>query len=298
MRPLLTLLTLLLGLAWPFSNAKLWGQAPAAYRLLDAQNRPTTWDKMVRAAAGADVVLFGELHNHPVAHWLQLELARALTAHNRKVVMGFEQFETDQQEFLDALMAGSLALDSLPRRTRVWPNYPTDYKHLLAYALQQGIPLVATNCPRPYASRTFREGPEALLALPDTSRALLAPLPLEVDYSLSQYREMMAMMSSHGHEPDTTAAKRFAAAQALKDATMAHRIVQNLPTRGTFIHYNGSFHSDYFQGILWYLKRARPGLRVITLSFVEGPNATAPADETRNRADFILVAPDTFPHSY
>lgn len=293
MRRLLFSVLLVVGLA-----AGARAQVPTAYRVLDAQNRASNWEKLLRAAAGADVVLFGELHNHPIAHWLQLELVRSLVKQNRAVVLGFEQFETDQQEFLDAVMNGTLPLDSLPRRTRVWPNYAIDYKHILAFALEKGVPLVATNCPRAYASRTYREGPEVLPTLPDTSRALLAPVPFEIDYTQSQYQEMMTMMAGHGETPDTVTGRRFVAAQALKDATMAHRIMQNLPTRGTFVHLNGSFHSDYFQGIQWYLKKTRPGLRVVTIGFVEGPDATAPADDTRNRADFIIVAPETFPHSY
>ena len=38
-------------------------------------------------------------------------------------------------------------------------------------------------------------------------------------------------------------------AQASKDATMAYFISENLKPNHTFIHYNGSYHSDNYEGI-------------------------------------------------
>jgi hypothetical protein len=35
-------------------------------------------------------------------------------------------------------------------------------------------------------------------------------------------------------------------------------INENLKDGATFIHYNGSYHSDNFEGISWYLKKYNP----------------------------------------
>ena len=51
-------------------------------------------------------------------------------------------------------------------------------------------------------------------------------------------------------------------AQAIKDATMAHFILENWEKGKTFIHYNGSYHSDNFEGIVWYLKQENPNLYI------------------------------------
>ena len=40
----------------------------------------------------------------------------------------------------------------------------------------------------------------------------------------------------------------LAEAQAMKDATMAHFILKNWEPGKTFLHFNGSYHSDNFQG--------------------------------------------------
>ena len=43
-----------------------------AYLLFDKKGKPEKYDKMLKELRDADVVLFGELHNNPVVHWLEL----------------------------------------------------------------------------------------------------------------------------------------------------------------------------------------------------------------------------------
>ena len=38
-------------------------------------------------------------------------------------------------------------------------------------------------------------------------------------------------------------------AQALKDATMAYSISQNLKEASVFVHFNGTYHSNNYEGI-------------------------------------------------
>jgi uncharacterized iron-regulated protein len=58
-------------------------------------------------AQQADVFFFGELHNNPIAHWMQLELTQALhEAKEGKVILGAEMFETDNQVLIDEYFAG------------------------------------------------------------------------------------------------------------------------------------------------------------------------------------------------
>ena len=45
-------------------------------------------------------------------------------------------------------------------------------------------------------------------------------------------------------------------AQAIKDATMAYFISKNYMPDNKFIHFHGTYHSDNYEGILWYLKKA------------------------------------------
>jgi acylphosphatase len=70
---------------------------------------------------------------------------------------------------------------------------------------------------------------------------------------------------------------------------MAYFLLKNLKNNSVFIHYNGSYHSDNFEGIYWYLKKEKPQLNVKTISIVEQQNVKKFAKENKNLADFIIV---------
>ncbi len=87
-------------------------------------------------------------------------------------------------------------------------------------------------------------------------------------------------------------------AQAIKDATMAYYILQNWKKGKVFIHYNGSYHSDHFEGIVWYLRQSKPDLRILTISSVEQDDPDTLAKENLDLADFILVIPSSMTKTY
>ena len=72
-RDILTVRRLLIALLFLSVTMHSIAQKPA-YRLYRENGKKVKYEKMVEAAAGADVVLFGEYHNNPISHWLQLEL--------------------------------------------------------------------------------------------------------------------------------------------------------------------------------------------------------------------------------
>jgi uncharacterized iron-regulated protein len=51
-----------------------------AYKIYDIQGRESDYSQLLKKAKEADVVLFGELHDNPICHWLQLELTKDLFA--------------------------------------------------------------------------------------------------------------------------------------------------------------------------------------------------------------------------
>jgi uncharacterized protein YueI len=85
----------------------------------------------------------------------------------------------------------------------------------------------------------------------------------------------------------------IARAQAMKDATMAHFILKNFTKGQTFLHFNGSYHSDKFQSILWYLKQADPTLKIVTISSVEQKDTDELEKKSEGLGDFIIVIPET-----
>jgi uncharacterized iron-regulated protein len=270
-------------------------QGKPAYQLFDAKGKPAKYNKLLKQAQGADVIFFGELHNNPIAHWLQHELSRDLhRSRGSQLAFGAEMFEADNQGPLDDYLASRIDEKAFGEQARLWNNYKTDYRPLVELAKEHGLPFVATNVPRKYASLVFRQGLEALDTLPPAEKAHIAPLPIPFDIMLPGYQNMLEMMGGHGGG----ASENFPKAQAIKDATMAHFIAQNYQAGQTFVHFNGSYHSDNYEGIIWYLNQYRPGLRILTITTVEQGSLSKLEGVHRGKADFIIAVPETMTKTY
>ena len=240
------------------------------------------------------LVLFGELHNNPIAHWLQLELTRDLFDKvGDKLVLGAEMFETDNQMLLDEYLTGLITERNFRAEAKLWRNYETDYRPLVEFAREHELAFIATNIPRRYAALVHREGFEALQELPAGAQKLIAPLPVPYDPELPGYRAMLEMtgLPAHGSE-------NLPKAQAIKDATMAHFIYQNLNRQGIFIHLHGTYHSNHFEGIVWYLRELDEKLPLITIATVEQQQVETLDEEHLGLADIILVVPVTMTKTY
>ena len=92
--------------------------------------------------------------------------------------------------------------------------------------------------------------------------------------------------------------ENFAKSQAIKDATMAHFITKNLKQGVPFLHLNGSYHSNNFEGIIHYLLKANNKLKVLTINMVEQENIEQLATENQGTATFIIAIPSDMHHSY
>ena len=282
----------LLGFFMLLVSLNIQAQKKQVYQIFKANGKKTSYKKLLKAAQKADMVFFGEEHDNPVAHWFELELTKDLykTA-GKKLVLGAEMMETDNQKQVDAYLKDSIDYKKLKKTARLWPNFKTDYKPLMDFAKKHGLSFIATNVPRRYASKVYHGGFKALDTLALDEKKWIAPLPIKYDAELSQYKKMLDMMGGHGGE-------NLPKAQALKDATMAYNILKHYHKGQLFLHYNGSYHSNFKQGIVWYLKQQNPNLKIVTVD-VETQDSLKKLDKKhRNKADFIIVVNKDFPRSY
>ena len=258
----------------------------SAYTIFNKNGKKVKYKSFSKKLSKSDVILFGEYHDNPISHWLELELAKDLHEKSN-LIIGAEMFEADNQEVFDQYLNGEINFTSFDTLARLWPNYQTDYSPLLELAKSKNLPLIATNIPRRYAKMVFRNGGfSALDDISDAEKLFIAPLPIEFDIELSQYKNMLEMMGDHGSDD-------IVKAQAIKDATMAYFILKNYKSESTFLHVNGAYHSDFFQGILWYLKKANSSLNYKTISTVYQENGKKLNKDNLDRADFIIcVDPD------
>jgi len=267
-----------------------FAQDKKAYQLFDKDGKKVSYKKLLKDAKGTQVVLFGEFHNNAISHWLELELTKDV-AENKSVVLGAEMLESDNQKQVNQYLNGDINQKKLDSTARLWPNYKTDYKPLVDFAKENKVQFIATNIPRRFASLVSKNGFEALEQLTDEEKTWIAPQPIPYDATLPGYVEMLKMMGEH-------TSPNMPKAQASKDATMAYFISKNLKNGTTFIHYNGSYHSDNFEGISWYLKTYQPNVKIVTISSVEQKDLTKLDIENYNKANFIIVIDEDVTKTY
>ena len=267
-----------------------FAQNKPAYVLYNADGKKVSYKKMIRILAENDIVMIGETHNNPISHWMELEITKDCKE-KRNLVLGAEMFEQDNQAALDLYLQGKLSAKGLDSMARLWKNYPTDYAPLVNFAKENNIVFAATNIPRRYASMVSKGGFEVLDTIPTSAKAWIAPLPIAYDSTLPGYRNMMTMMAGHG-------TPNMLKAQASKDATMAYFILKYFVPGSLFIHYNGSYHSENHDGIVWYLKQAKPDLKIITVTTVSQKDLKQLLDENKNKADFIICVDEDMTNTY
>ena len=273
-----------------FFTIVTFAQDKKAYQLFDKNGKKVSYKKLLKAAEGTQVVLFGEFHNNAISHWLELELTKDV-AENKAVVLGAEMLEADNQKQVNQYLNGDINQKKLDSTARLWPNYKTDYKPLVDFAKENKLQFIATNIPRRFASLVSKKGFEALEKLTDEEKTWIAPQPIPYDATLPGYVEMLKMMGEH-------TSPNMPKAQASKDATMAYFINKNLKDGTTFIHYNGSYHSDNFEAISWYLKTYQPNVKIVTISSVEQKDLTKLDMENHNKANFIIVIDEDVTKTY
>ena len=265
------------------------GFSQEAFAFFTQNGKRTSYRKLLRKSKKADIVLFGEYHNNPIAHWLEVKLTKDLLG-KRSLILGAEMFERDNQDALNGYLEGTIDQKGLDTLAHLWKNYKTDYKPWVDLAKREKLPIVATNIPRKYANIVYKKGLQALDTLPSAERKWIVSLPFPYDGNLSQYEKMKKMAR---HNPEN-----LPMAQAIKDATMAESIETHYKKGSLFLHLNGSYHSDFFQGIYWYLRKRNPNLKILTISTLSQSSLKKLSLEAYGQADFILVVDEDMTGSY
>ncbi|HPB53862.1 MAG TPA: ChaN family lipoprotein, partial [Saprospiraceae bacterium] len=277
-----------------FLPALSQAQELKSYQLYDSRGKSVSFGKMINSLKDYDVVLFGEHHNNSINHWLELKTAEALYGKvGSRLILGCEMYERDNQPAIDRYLNDDTDAKKLGEEARLWSNHSTDYLPILDFAKEKHLRMIATNVPRRYAAEVSKKGKDSLRLEPHEV-AWVVKLPYEVSMETPGYDEMLKMMGDHAG----TRAMNFVAAQAIKDATMAESILNHLSPGSLFYHYEGDFHSKEYGGIYWYLKKARPDLKIAVISVSESadPALKLPADF--KRTEFNLVLPEDMTKTY
>jgi uncharacterized iron-regulated protein len=271
-----------------FSNA----QNKPAYQLYNQKGEIEDYNTVINDLSKSDMVFFGEYHNNPISHWLQLEMTKSFyEIKGDSLFFGAEMFENGNQLVMDEYLAGFYPEKKmLPEMTNMWKNYKTDYKPLVEFAKKNNLRFIASNIPRRYASLINKGGLDTLKILSPEARAMIGPdLEKYFDPTVKAYAEMADKMGEH--IPSNML--YIQSAQAAKDATMAHFSLKYFNKGDFYFHFNGSYHSNYNQGIIWWIHKIQPGLTIKSVATVDRTEwDEMTVEEKATIANYTIVVAD------
>lgn len=263
-----------------------------AYRGSDGA--PLSWPDVLGAAAWADVVLVGEVHTDAVAHRLQLELLRDITAHEPRTTLSLEFLERNEQPLIDAYLDGSLSRQDFIEKTKSangsgeggWEKF---YQPLVDWNQGIGARVIGANPPRALAKLAREKGFDALRELPTEEQPnFTLPSTVPTKREKKRFRDTIvnsavAHGSSESEVSDELVAS-FERAQELWNSTMAASILAE-HERGAprIVQIVGGFHIDEYGGIVRELRHNKPNLRILTILLEPDLGASVP-----DRADIII----------
>ena len=271
-------------------------------QILDGHSgAPLAWGALLSAAAGADVVVIGENHGHPLGLAFAAALWEDLLARPDagRAALSMEFFERDQQVALDAYLAGIADERGFKRATGKTTDaaYPPGHRAMIEAAKAKGVPVIAANAPRIYVSYAGKQPYEKLAALPEEHRRLFRiPGSLPIGRYRADYNAIMDMphgMPGAETKPETPEQKAARLdngfrAQSLWDWTMADSILRAVNAgRAPVVHVVGRFHSDFRGGLIEAISAIRPATRIVTISTIDAAASSLRPDDT-GRADFVV----------
>ena len=295
------------------------------YQVFTGAGEPVSLEDVVAEMGRHQVVFIGEGHDDPTGHMLEVELLKAAyaaygTAESsdtapRPIALSLEFFQRDVQPILDEYLAGLITERAFRAASRPWPRYETDYRPLIEFSKENGVPVIAANAPRRYTTRVTMHGRESLNDLSPEALSSLAPLPYgqpSTEYRNQWIRVIAEVMEQEGMKcgrpiPDAEEGEEQVRAdapagshdnmgnqlhsQVLWDATMAYWISDYLVREpdALVLHMVGGFHVARGTGTPEHLEAYRPGTSsmIILLRSVEDVDAFEPAPEGE-WGDFVI----------
>ena len=129
---------------------------------------------------------------------------------------------------------------------------------------------------------------------PNGSNDSISKMHTMVDSTAVDKMHKKEESSMHTSIPTTSKSSgSVAKSQAAKDATMAYFILKNWEEGKLFFHFDGAYHSDKFEGIVWWINKLRPGLNIKTISVAYQEDVMKLDEENIDRANFVIAVPET-----
>ncbi len=236
---------------------------PENYKIYDTNAKKTcTIAEAIGILSKKNVVFFGEEHNDPTGHQLEIEILKMLHFKNgKRQVLSMEMFETDVQLVMNEYLQNLIREKNFLKEARSWNNY-VDYKPMVEYSRLQGLNVIAANTPNRYVNLVSRKGLAGLDSLNKEARKWLPPMP--IDTAAGKYYENF-LKTMGGHK---VPGMEIYQAQNLWDSGMAWSIRTYLKKHKSdkILHVVGRFHSDEKLGTVAKLLKLKPSLTIGNIS--------------------------------
>ncbi len=253
---------------------------------------PVPWDEVVDDLADADVVLMGEVHQHPLGNAVQQQLFEDVLTLNPRTVLSMEFYERDQQAALDDYLGGVTDRKGFMKAAdRNANNDAPAHARLIDACREARRPVVASNAPRRYVRLARTEGFARLSQMTREQQRLFAiPLTTPKGAYRDRFVEAMGDMATHGGEGMI---EGFLRSQTVWDATMAQSIVEGLDRGSPVVHVVGFFHVQFGaepggSGLIDQINAMAPTpLNITTLITLPAESQTLRAQDA-GIADFVV----------
>lgn len=201
---------------------------PAPPRVGDIVHLPTgipvSMNQLLDIAADARIVYFGETHDNPASHRLEVKLLDGLDRrHPGGMALGLEMFSRSQQPVLDRWVAGELTEKEFLKQSHWFTQWNMNfayYRELLNLARDRHIPVIALNAEKSLVRTITTKAPAELTP---EQQAQLPEMDMDDPYQRAQ---TLAILGDHSH--GKLAAEGFLRAQTLWDETMAESVARYL----------------------------------------------------------------------
>ncbi len=228
-----------------------------------------TAGEIATEAAGADIVIVGEVHDNPGHHRLQADLVDRIAPS----AVVFEMLTPAQAGVARESAAEGAELGAaLGWEDAGWPDFAM-YAPIFAAADAAGARVYGAAVPRDRVAEAMQTG------LPAAFRGDAARYGLDanLDPAEQEVREA-GQMAAHCDALPEDMLPAMVSAQRLKDAAFARTTLQALrDTGGPVVVVTGNGHARTDWGIPRYIARAAPEARVVSLGQIEGSPSGADA---------------------
>lgn len=219
-----------------------------------------------------NIILLGETHDNKQHHQLQAKVVKQLIQNNQSPAVAFEMLNQDKQETLhlfqqehrnSATITDDFA-EVIKWEESGWPDW-SYYRPVFKQALENELPVIATNLDVKRIRQVIKQGPEILA---QNYQDLLKKYQYQA--SIKQQLEQDIQVSHCDMLPEKMLSPMLRG-QQVRDLAMMSAILNSLKQNNKLVMIAGSGHTRNDYGIPWYLRQElEQGQQdILSLAFVE-----------------------------